>query len=273
MGSLIFNTLPGTRDHFQVNNAGGESCCGGVTMWQLYGVMKGTVPALFTLQPSCSLAPHAHSWETCSPSVVLLLFLLMKAALPGLVSSEPSTELLLIILSSSFFTDNSATAAASSSSSSSWSEYWLRASTSSLKISSLINPPSGTESTIHQSPQYLFPTGFKETQDPSERLSGRTSVAMDTIIVVDEFLQEGFVLFQHLVAHVGDVVEESLIFHLRNKNTHQNTTCDASEDRTVASYLRATRYKLRIHKIFAWSCVWTFHSTKMYINGQETEEI
>lgn len=61
----------------------------------------------------------------------------------------------------------------------------------------------------------------------SERLSGRTSVAMDTIVVVDEFLQEGFILFQHLVAHVWDVMEESLIFHLRNKNK----TCDASEDR------------------------------------------
>lgn len=40
---------------------------------------------------------------------------------------------------------------------------------------------------------------------------------MDTIIVVDEFLQEGLVLFQHLVAHVRDVVEESLILHLRRK--------------------------------------------------------
>lgn len=42
---------------------------------------------------------------------------------------------------------------------------------------------------------------------------------MDTIIVVDEFLQEGLVLFQHLVAHVRDVVEESLILHLSNKKT------------------------------------------------------
>lgn len=40
---------------------------------------------------------------------------------------------------------------------------------------------------------------------------------MDTIIVVDEFLQEGLVLFKHLVAHVRDVVEESLILHLRKK--------------------------------------------------------
>ncbi len=84
--------------------------------------------------------------KTCSPSVVLLLFLLMNATVPGLVSSEPSTELLLITLSSSFFPVTSA-AAASSSSSSSWSEYWLKASTSSLKTSSLIKPPSGTQLT------------------------------------------------------------------------------------------------------------------------------
>lgn len=29
---------------------------------------------------------------------------------------------------------------------------------------------------------------------------------MNTIIVVDELLQEGLVLFEHLVAHVGDIV-------------------------------------------------------------------
>lgn len=40
---------------------------------------------------------------------------------------------------------------------------------------------------------------------------------MDTIIVIDEFLQEGLVLLKHLVAHVWDVVEESLILHLRKK--------------------------------------------------------
>lgn len=40
---------------------------------------------------------------------------------------------------------------------------------------------------------------------------------MNTIIVVDELLQEGLILFQHLIAHVGDIVEKSLIFHLRNK--------------------------------------------------------
>ncbi len=49
-----------------------------------------------------------------------------------------------------------------------------------------------------------------------------TSVTVDTIVVVDEFLQEGLVLFQHLVAHVRDVVKERLILHLRNKNSHQH---------------------------------------------------
>lgn len=86
-----------------------------------------------------------------SPSVVLLLFLLTNAKDPALFSSEPSTELLLITLSSSFFPAMSPTvpAEASSSSSSSWSEYWLRASTNSLNISSLMNPPSGTQSRCH----------------------------------------------------------------------------------------------------------------------------
>lgn len=42
---------------------------------------------------------------------------------------------------------------------------------------------------------------------------------MDTIVVVDEFLQKGLVLLQHLVAHVWDVVEECLILHLRNIKT------------------------------------------------------
>ena len=88
--------------------------------------------------------------STCLPSAVFLLFLLMNGNVPGLGSSE-STALLLITLSSSFFLISSAVAAAaSSSSSSSWSEYWLKASTSSLKISSLIKPPSGTEITSTQ---------------------------------------------------------------------------------------------------------------------------
>lgn len=37
---------------------------------------------------------------------------------------------------------------------------------------------------------------------------------MDAIVIIDEFLQEGLVLFQDIVAHVWDVVEESLIFYL-----------------------------------------------------------
>lgn len=148
-GSLTLNTLPGTQAEFKVNNAGGESCCGRATLWQLCSVMRGTVAALFMFQPSFPLTLHwvsTHNTQlmTYSPSVVLLLFLLMNATVPGLVSSEPSTELLLITRSSSFFPVISA-ATASSSSSSSWSEYWLKASTNSLKISSLINPPSETK--------------------------------------------------------------------------------------------------------------------------------
>lgn len=37
---------------------------------------------------------------------------------------------------------------------------------------------------------------------------------MDAVIVVDKLLQEGLVLLQYLITHIGDVVEESLIFHL-----------------------------------------------------------
>lgn len=37
---------------------------------------------------------------------------------------------------------------------------------------------------------------------------------MDTIVVINEFLQEGLVLFQDIIAHVWDVVKESLIFDL-----------------------------------------------------------
>ncbi len=57
----------------------------------------------------------------------------------------------------------------------------------------------------------------QETEDLTH-----TSVTMDTIVVVDEFLQEGLVLFQHLVAHVWDVVKERLILHLRNKTFYQH---------------------------------------------------
>lgn len=37
---------------------------------------------------------------------------------------------------------------------------------------------------------------------------------MDAVVIIDEFLQEGLVLFQDIIAHVRDVVEESLIFYL-----------------------------------------------------------
>lgn len=59
---------------------------------------------------------------------------------------------------------------------------------------------------------------------------------MDTIVVVDEFLQKGLVLFQHLVAHVWDVVEEGLILHLRIKDANQDITWEAFADWTVTSY-------------------------------------
>lgn len=37
---------------------------------------------------------------------------------------------------------------------------------------------------------------------------------MDTIVIINELLQEGLVLFQDIIAHVWDVVKESLIFDL-----------------------------------------------------------
>ena len=46
---------------------------------------------------------------------------------------------------------------------------------------------------------------------------------MDTIVVVDELLQEGLVLLQHLVAHIRDVVEEGLIFYLWTARSHAHT--------------------------------------------------
>ena len=42
-----------------------------------------------------------------------------------------------------------------------------------------------------------------------------TSVSMDlAVVVLDELLDEGSVLVQDLISHVGDVVEHRLIFHL-----------------------------------------------------------
>lgn len=41
-----------------------------------------------------------------------------------------------------------------------------------------------------------------------------TSVPMDTIVIINEFLQEGLILFQDIIAHVWDVVKEGLIFDL-----------------------------------------------------------
>lgn len=102
--------------------------------------------------------------DTVLPSAVFLLFLLTNGIVPGLDSSEPSAELLLITRSSSFFLITSAAAATSSSSSSSWSEYWLKASTSSLKISSLIKPPSETEII----PTHMFLTGLRGKKNATD---------------------------------------------------------------------------------------------------------
>lgn len=41
------------------------------------------------------------------------------------------------------------------------------------------------------------------------------------IVVLDEFLYEGAVLVQDLVSHVGDVMEDCLILHLRNMINHR----------------------------------------------------
>lgn len=52
------------------------------------------------------------------------------------------------------------------------------------------------------------------------KLGPITSVSMDfAIIVLDELFYESTILVQDLVSHVGDVMEHSLIFHLRQKNT------------------------------------------------------
>lgn len=37
---------------------------------------------------------------------------------------------------------------------------------------------------------------------------------MDTVVIINEFLQEGLVLFQDIIAHVRDVVQECLVFDL-----------------------------------------------------------
>lgn len=37
---------------------------------------------------------------------------------------------------------------------------------------------------------------------------------MDTVVVINELLQEGLVLFQDIIAHVRDVVQERLVFDL-----------------------------------------------------------
>lgn len=47
-----------------------------------------------------------------------------------------------------------------------------------------------------------------------------TSVSVHfAVVVLDELLDEGAVLVQDLVSHVGDVVEDRLVFHLRGTTT------------------------------------------------------
>lgn len=50
-----------------------------------------------------------------------------------------------------------------------------------------------------------------------------TSVSVHfAVVVLDQLLNEGAILVQDLVPHVGDVVEDSLIFHLRGTtSTHR----------------------------------------------------
>jgi len=75
---------------------------------------------------------------------------------------------------------------------------------------------------------------------------------MDTIIVVNELLQEGLVLFQHLVTHIGNVVEERLILHLEHKNSVKTgMRLPASKD--VESRTQTSEHQIT-SKTFAWSC-------------------
>ncbi len=96
---------------------------------------------------------------------------------------------------------------------------------------------------------------------------------MDTIIVVDEFLQKGLVLLEHLITHVWDVVKERLILHLRNKNSCQyryaTSSCSMSHHHLWCFWgpiAKSNKYAdwLVTHSSHS-SCLWTFHSpTKVY---------
>ena len=52
--------------------------------------------------------------------------------------------------------------------------------------------------------------------------SALTSVSVDlAVVVLDELLDEGAVLVQDLVPHVGDVVKHRLVFHLDRQTDRQ----------------------------------------------------
>ena len=66
--------------------------------------------------------------------------------------------------------------------------------------------------------------------------SALTSVSMDlAVVVLDELLDEGAVLVQDLVPHVGDVVEHRLIFHL-DTHTHTHTQMGEGEGEKGGSW-------------------------------------
>lgn len=84
-----------------------------------------------------------------------------------------------------------------------------------------------------------------------------TSVPMDTIVIVNEFLQEGLVLFQDVIAHVWDVVKESLIFNLSQEpkepsiKNKRNTQREAYKDQKFHR-LHPTEKCKNVNNIFVW---------------------
>lgn len=61
--------------------------------------------------------------------------------------------------------------------------------------------------------------------------SWRTSVAMDTVVIINELLQEGLVLFQDIIAHVRDVVQERLVFDLPREQEEASVKNEGSIQR------------------------------------------
>lgn len=84
---------------------------------------------------------------------------------------------------------------------------------------------------------------------------------MDTIIVVNEFLKEGLVLFQHLVTHVRNVVKECLILHLWCKNIDQESAqedCNQNKMQTTN-----TNY---VHGMCKMNNDWRFESNTVILS-------